>query len=150
MSLKEEIQKKSLEARKVKDVNAISALNSLKTAIVEAEKSNSNIEVSDNDVIKLITKTAKQRQDSYEAFIKAGNQVKADEELAQKGVVESFLPKQMSDEEITLALQSILDTIGQLPNINATIGKTLGEFNKLYTGKADRERVTSLIKQLIS
>ena len=150
MTLKEQIQKQSLEARKAKDVNAISALNSLKTTIVEAEKLNSNIEVSDNDVIKLITKIAKQRQDSYEAFIKGGNQVKADEELAQKAVVESFLPKQMTDEEITLALQSILDTVGQLPNINATIGKALGEFNKLYTGKADRERVTNIIKSLIS
>lgn len=147
--MKNQIQTKSIQYRKEKNENGISALNSLKTAITEAEKNNKNIELTDNEIYKIVNKLIKQREDSAESFLKVSNTEKANNEIEQKNILSEFLPKQLTDDEIKSICLEIMNSLGELPNINVKVGKTIGEFNKKYTGKADSKRVSEIVKNLV-
>ena len=149
MILKEQIQIDFISAMKNKDESTKSALSGLKSKITEAEKVNGS-ELSDDDILKLINKGIKQREESIRLFINGGRPELAVKESEERIVLMNYLPEQMTDEEIETAVREIMVDLPTMTNANALSGKTMGEFNKKYQGKADSKRVLDVIKKVVS
>lgn len=149
MTLKEQIQKDFITAMKNKDEVTKSALSGLKSKITEAEKVNGT-ELSDAEIFKVITKAVKQREESIRIFNEGGRPELAVKESEEKLVLMNYMPTQMTDEEIETAVREIIIGLPTMTNANALSGKTMGEFNKKYQGRADSKRVSEIIKKVIS
>ena len=150
MSLKEKINTDFIIAMKAKALVVKSALSSIKAKITEGEKSNGNSELSDQEVLKVITTAIKQRKQSYDAFMLGGREDLAIKEQEEMKVLEIYLPKQMTPQEITDALTEIMQGFsGVVTNPQALVGKTIGEFNKRYQGCADIGIVKNIVNNLI-
>jgi uncharacterized protein YqeY len=149
MTLKDKIQKEFVEAMKAKNDVAKSALSGLKAKITEAEKANGNISLGDPEVVKVVSSAIKQRKQSVDAFEQAGRTDLANKEKGEIVVLESFLPKQMTEEEIEKAVREIIANMSEVAtNANALQGKTMGAFNKAYSGQADSKVVMEIIKKV--
>lgn len=150
MSIKELIQADFITAMKNKDVIAKSALSGIKSKITEAEKVNGNNELSDDEVIKVINKAIKQREESMKIYGEAGRLELAAKEADEAIVLKKYMPAQMTEEEIETAVREIIQGFdGVITNQNALIGKTMGTFNKNYQGRADLTVVSSIIKKIV-
>ncbi len=151
MTLKDKIQKEFVEAMKAKNEVAKSALSGLKAKITEAEKANGNVSLGDTEIVKVVSSAIKQRKQSVDAFELAGRTDLADKEKGEILVLESFLPKQMTEEEIEKAVREIVSVMTEVAtNANALQGKTMGAFNKAYSGQADSKKVMEIIKKVIA
>jgi uncharacterized protein YqeY len=149
MTLKEQIQSKFIEAMKAKDDVSKSALSGLKAKITEAEKANGNISLGDTEIVKVVSSAIKQRKQSVDAFEQAGRTDLVDKEKGEILVLEAFLPKQMTEEEIEKAVREIILGMTDVStNPNALQGKTMGAFNKAYSGQADSKVVMEIIKKV--
>jgi uncharacterized protein YqeY len=149
-TIKETIQDHFVVAMKAKDETAKSALSGIKAKITEAEKANGNKELSDDEVIKVLSKAIKQRRESQEIYEKAGRGELARKETDEACVLERYMPSKMSPQEITDALIEIMQGFsGVITNPNALQGKTIGEFNKRYNGRADIGTVKMLLSNLV-
>ena len=114
-----------MEAMKAKDTVRLSALRNIKKYIIEAKTAGTAVdELPDADVLKIITKLAKQGTDSAAIYAQQNRQDLADEELAQVKVFEEFLPKRLSAEELTEAVKQIIAEVG------ATSMKEMGKVEK--------------------
>ncbi len=150
MMLKEKIQESFLIAFKAKDETAKSALSSIKAAITIAEKQDGLGDLSDDNVIKLINKAIKQREESQKIYEDAGRDELARKECDEASVLRAFLPKQMTPQEITDVLTEIIQGFsGVVTNPQVLIGKSIGEFNKRHQGKADIGTVKEIVTKLV-
>ena len=150
MNLKERIQAEFVQSMKSKDVIGKRALSSLKAKITEAEKANKNTELSDSEIIKVITSAIKQRTQSHTEYVKFGRVDLADVEMEDINILEKYLPTQMSDVEIREAVMGIMKGFeGVVTNPNALIGKTIGEFNKQFVGRADTLKIKEIVTILV-
>lgn len=140
--MKTKIQEDFIKAMKEKNNIAKTALSSLKAKITEGEKANNNKELSEVEIIKIINKAIKQREDSALIYRKANRIEQAILEESESQVLRQYMPKQLSNDELDSILLEILSKNVNLPK-QAMIGKTIGEFNKHYQGKADLDRVKS-------
>jgi uncharacterized protein YqeY len=151
MSLKEKINADFITAMKEKNAVAKMALSGLKTKVTEAEKMNGNSELSDQEVLKVITTAIKQRKQSYDAFMLGNRNDLATKEQEEMKVLEVYLPKQMTEDEIGIAVREIMSNFdGVITNPQALIGKTIGEFNKQYQGMVDINLVKTIITNLVN
>ena len=150
MKLKDRIQNDFIVAMKAKDENAKIALSGLKAKITEAEKSNGNVELSEDDLIKVINKAIKQREESEQIYQQAGRQDMAQKEADEVKVLRTYMPAQMTLEEIEPIVFDIIENLKSVTtNRNTLIGKAMGEFNKNYQGKADLKVVSSVIHKIL-
>lgn len=140
--MKTKIQEDFIKAMKEKNNIAKTALSSLKAKITEGEKANNNKELSEVEIIKIINKAIKQREDSALIYRKANRIEQAILEESESQVLRQYMPKQLSNDELDSILLEILSKNVNLPK-QAMIGKTIGEFNKQHQGKADLDRVKS-------
>jgi hypothetical protein len=150
MSLKEQIYSDFINAMKTQNQIAKASLSSVKAKIVEAEKSNPNWEPNDAEVLKIIIKAIKQREESQSIYEKACRVEQAQAESDEADVLRVYLPKPMSEENIEISIRGIVsDLIGVVPNQQALVGKTLGEFNKRFNGRADISLVKKIIEKVV-
>jgi uncharacterized protein YqeY len=150
MKLKEKIQLDFIEAMKNKNEISKSALSGVKAKITEAEKANGNTELTEDEIIKVINKAIKQREESMKIYYDAGRLELATKESDEAIILKNYMPAQMTQEEIESAVKEIIEGFGNtVPNKNALIGKTMGMFNKNYQGKADLKIVSSVINKFI-
>ena len=150
MTIKEKINADFLTAMKAKDLDAKAALSGIKAAITVAEKANGSAEISDAEVLKLITKAIKQREESMLMYEKGGRPELAHKEAAEACVLQNYMPAQMTPQEITNALTQIMQGLSEtVKNPQALVGKTIGEFNKQYQGQADIGTVKEIISKLV-
>lgn len=140
--MKTKIQEDFIKAMKEKNNIAKTALSSLKAKITEGEKANNNKELSEVEIIKIINKAIKQREDSALIYRKANRIEQAILEESESQVLRQYMPKQLSNDELDSILLEILSKNVNLPK-QAMVGKTIGEFNKQHQGKADLDRVKS-------
>lgn len=122
-------------------------LRGLKSAILYAEVAQGARDegLGDDDIIALLSKEAKKRQESAELYQKGGNAEKASAELAEKAVIEKYLPQQLSDEElVTIIKESIASTGASGP---AAMGQVIGMVKQKTAGQADGARIAQLVKQ---
>ena len=137
------------EAMKAKDKVALDTLRNIKKALLEAKTApGAGDTVSDETAIKIIQKLAKQGKESAELYKSQNRDDLANEELAQVAVMEKYLPKQMSEEEITAALKEIIAQIGA--SKPQDMGKVMGVATKQLAGKADGKVISAIVKQLLS
>lgn len=136
------------EAMKAKDKVALDTLRNIKKVLLEAKTApGAGDTVSDETAIKAIQKLAKQGKEAAELFRSQGRNDLADEELAQVAVMEKYLPKQMSEEEITAAVKDIIAQVGATKPQD--MGKVMGVATKQLAGKADGRIISAIVKQLL-
>lgn len=151
MTLKETVQSKFVEALKSKNEIAKSALSGLKAKITEAEKKNSNKELTDPEVLKVIDNSIKQRIDSRTAYLNGNRLDLAEKENLEIGVLDELLPTPLTLDEAELEIRGIISTFKPefLQNKKAAIGKTTGEMNKKFPGRCPSgmiELITNIIE----
>ena len=144
--IKEKIQLDFIKAMKERNEVAKLALSGVKAMITEAEKSNNNKPLGDQEVLKVLNKAIKNRKASAEEYYKYNRSDLATKELAEVEVLNKYMPKKMAVDELKVVLTQIYDSFENIENITARKGRTMGEFNKKYQGLADIE----LIKQIIN
>jgi uncharacterized protein YqeY len=150
-TLKEQIQKDFILAMKAKDETTKRTLSSFKAKITEAEKANKNVELTDNEVIKVLNSAIKQRKQSFDEYTKYGRTELADAEMAEIKVLQNYLPKQMTEIEVEVAVRElIINFQSVVTNSQALAGRLIGEFNKKHTGLANIEVVKSVVNKIVN
>lgn len=149
MALEQQIQKDIMEAMKAHDTVRLNAVRSIKSAILLAKTSEGGAkELEDVDIIKLIQKLAKQRKDASEQFLAAGRPELSDNELAECAVLETYLPKQLSEAEVEAQLKDIISEVGA--SKPSDMGKVMGVATKRLAGLAEGKLISTLVRKLLS
>ncbi|NAS29482.1 GatB/YqeY domain-containing protein [Flavobacteriaceae bacterium R38] len=149
MSLQNKIMDEMKAAMRSKDSVALEALRAVKSAILLAKTdSGAKEELSEDDEIKLLQKLVKQRKDSAAIFTEQGRGDLAEPEIAQAAVIEKFLPEQLSVEEITKIVTSIIEKTEA--SGMKDMGKVMGIASKELAGKADGKTISTIVKQKLA
>ncbi len=153
MTNKEKILQDTKEAMKAKDELKLSVLRMLSSAIHNREIDKHG-ELNDEEVAVAIRSEAKKRKDAVEGFKKGGRKDLADKETAELKILETYLPAEMSDEEIEKIIAGVLSDLGiQKPFDLAPgrdFGRVMGEVMKKVKGQAGGDRVSAAVKKLLS
>ena len=137
------------EAMKAKDKVALDTLRNIKKALIEAKTApGAGDSVDDATATKIISKLAKQGRESAELYASQNRPELAAEEMAQVAVLEKYLPKQMSDEELTEALKGIIAEVGA--SSPQEMGKVMGVATKKLAGMADGKAISAKVKELLA
>lgn len=145
MAIFDDVNNGIKEAMKAKNKVRLEALRNIKKVMLEAKTSKgADAELTDNDVIKMIAKLAKQGSDSAVVYVEQGRQDLADVELDQVEVFNDFLPKMLSDEELTVAVDAIIEKLGA--SSMKDMGKVMGIASKELAGKADGKAISDKVK----
>lgn len=149
MTLFDQISEDIKKAMLAKDRVALDALRGAKKEFLEAKTAKgSDGDLKDEQAVRILQKMIKQRKESAEMYAQAGRQELADNEMAQVKVIEQYLPKQMSEEELTAALQLIIQQVGaQGPQ---DMGKVMGTATKQLAGKAEGKAISMKVKELLN
>ena len=132
-----------------KDEAALRSLRAVKAAILLAKTSEGGSgELKEEEEIRLLQKLVKSRKDSLEIFKQQKRDDLAKKEEEEIAVIEKFLPKQMSAEEIKAELEKIITSIGA--SSPADMGKVMGAATKQLAGKADGKTISALVKELLA
>ena len=149
MELFDRISNDIKEAMKAKDKVALDTLRNIKKVLLEAKTApGAGDTVSDETATKLIQKLVKQGKESAELYSSQNRPELAAEELAQVAVMERYLPKQMSEEEVTAVLKEIISSVGA--NGPQDMGKVMGAATKQLAGKAEGRMISAIVKQLLN
>ena len=149
MSLKANIESGIKDAMRAKDQDRLRALRAIKSLILLEETSGNNTgEITPDAEMKLLMKAAKQRKDSLDVFLAQGRQDLADKEQAELTVIEEFLPKQLSADELQEKLKAIIAQVGA--SSPADMGKVMGVATKELAGLADGKAISAAVKALLS
>ena len=149
MSLKETINEDIKQAMLPRRKEELTALRSIKSAILLAEtEKGAKEEISEDTEMKLLMKAAKQRKESGELFKKEGRDDLAQKEFFEFEVISKYLPKQMGESEVREALKAIIEKIGA--SSPSDMGKVMGVSTKELAGKADGRMISTIVKELLS
>jgi uncharacterized protein YqeY len=149
MSLKIKIDAAIKSAMLAKEQNRLLALRSIKSLILlEETKEGANGQLSEESELKLLNKAAKQRRDSLEIFKQQNRSDLAEKEQAELSVIEEFLPKQLSPEEIESRIREIITQVGATSP--ADMGKVMGQATKALAGLADGKAVSETVKRILA
>ncbi|MBI5858960.1 MAG: GatB/YqeY domain-containing protein [Sphingobacteriales bacterium] len=148
MSLEQKIMAELKTAMLAKDEAGLRSLRAVKAAILLAKTSEGGGgELKEEDEIKILQKLVKSRKDSLEIFQQQNRTDLAKKEEEEIAVIEKFLPKQMTAEEIKAELEKIITTVGATSP--ADMGKVMGVATKQLAGKADGKTISGLVKELL-
>lgn len=143
--ISEDIKKAMLAREKVK----LEALRGVKKEFLEAKTAkNAEGELSDETAVKILQKMVKQRKDSAAIFTEQGRPELAEGELAEAAVIEAYLPKQMSDEDLTAAIKEIIAEVGATSA--KEMGKVMGVATKKLAGKTEGRLISEKVKSLLA
>lgn len=148
MSLQTKIMEALKQAMKAKDATALEALRAIKSELLLAQTSGGASEISSAEEIKLLQKLVKQRKDSATIFREQNREDLAAPELAQVAVIESFLPAQLSVEQVKEVISEIISQ-GNFSGMQA-MGQVMGLANEKLAGGADGKTISSIVKQLLT
>lgn len=149
MALEQQIMTEMKEAMKSKDEATLRALRAIKAEIIKAKtEPGAGGEIDEATEQKFLQKMVKQRKDSIEIFEQQGRADLADKEKEELAVIQRFLPVQLTEAELTVAIKDIIATVGATSA--ADLGKVMGVASKQFAGKADGKVVSALVKSLLS
>ncbi len=132
-----------------KDKVRLTALRAIKSMILlEETKEGYSGSLSDDEELKLLTKAAKQRKDSAEIYEKQGRPDLLEVEMAELEVIQEFLPKALTDDELSFAIQEIINVTGAVGPKD--MGKVMGVASKQLAGKADGKAIAEKVKALLN
>ena len=152
MSLREKISEQFNIALKNKNKSLISTLRLILAAIKEsdiANRTNGKKEgVKDPEIIKVLRKMKKQRQESADLYKKGGRQELLEAEEAEIKIIDTFLPKQLSEEETKKICKEIIESLGA--SSIKDMGKIMGQLKQKYSDSIDFSKVNIIVKGLLS
>ena len=143
------IQKDLVQGMKDHQEHTVSALRSIKTAIMEVKTApGGKKELEDGDIIKIIQKLVKQRKESMDIYSQAGRSELADNEQQEMLVLMNYLPKMLTESEVE---EIVAKTIADLDATSMKdMGKVMGFINKTYSGQVDGSIVSRIVKSKLS
>ncbi|MFY9418937.1 MAG: GatB/YqeY domain-containing protein [Bacteroidales bacterium] len=149
MSLIEKITKDIMAAMKNRESDKLDALKAIKSALLLAQtEGNAKRELTEADEIKVLQRLYKQRIESAEIYNNNNRTDLADIELSQAAIIKTYLPAQLSDEEIENEVKKVIN------ELNATsikdMGKVMSVVSKSLAGKADNATISNIVKKLLS
>jgi len=149
MSLEEKINNDIKAAMMAKDKIRLEALRAVKSAILIAKTEKGHTETLSTDVeMKMLQKQVKQRKESAEIFTQQHRPELAEKELAEAAVIEEYLPKMLSDAELTIEVKKIIEQVGA--KAPSDMGKVMGVASKALAGKADGKAISEKVKALLA
>jgi len=148
MNLKEIINADLKTAMKERDKVKLITIRSIKAAILELEKSGKHSEITSDDEMKILTSVAKKRKEAIEQFEKAGRMDLANKEASELRIIENYLPKQLSKEEIISEIKKLAEQINaknknDFPKLMSLAVKTL-------KGKAGGKIIKEIVDKFLS
>ena len=150
MSLKTNIDNGIKDAMRAKDQDRLRTLRAIKAMILIEETSGTNTgsDLSADVEMKLLTKAAKQRRDSLEIYVSQNRTDLAETEQAELTIIEEFLPKQLSEDELRTKLEEIKTRVGA--SAPSDMGKMMGVATKELAGLADGKVVSAMVKAILA
>jgi uncharacterized protein YqeY len=149
MNLEQKIMAELKTAMLAKDEKGLRSLRAIKAAILLAKTSEgAGGDLKEEDEIKLLQKLVKQRKDSLEIFQQQNRADLAQKEQEEIEVIEKFLPKQLSAEELRAIISTIIAETGA--SSPADMGKVMGAATKQLAGKADGKAISAIVKELLA
>lgn len=145
----EQISNDIKEAMKARDKVRLETLRNIKKVFIEAKTApGANDTLEDTDALKLLSKLAKQGKESAATYVQQNRQDLADAELAQVAVIEEYLPKAMTEDEIEAAVKEIIAATGAQGMKD--MGKVMGVASKQMAGRADGRVISGIVKKLLA
>ena len=149
MSLYDEISGAITAAMKARDKVRLDALRAVKKDFIEAKTApGANGELADDAALKIIARLVKQRKDTAVIYEENGRPELAANELAEAAIIEEYLPKQLSEEELAEALKAIIAQVGATSARD--MGKVMGVATKALAGKAEGRAISAKVKELLA
>ncbi len=149
MSLLQQIDQDIKKAMLAREKDKLESLRAVKSAllVLRTEKGGGGT-IDDDAEIKILQRLVKQRKEAAELYMQQGRQDLADVELSQAGVIETYLPEQLSEEEIRAVIRKNIEELGAQGMKD--MGKVMGKTSKDLAGKADNKMVSALVKEMLS
>jgi len=152
MGLREQFNEQMKEAMKAKDQRRLSTLRMVNAALKDKDIANrtetSREGISDDEILGLLGKMIKQREESAEAFDKGGRPEMAKSEREEVDIIRSFMPKQMSADEQRAAIQGVIADVGATSMKD--MGKIMAALKERYAGQMDFGKASGMVKELLS
>ncbi len=147
MSLKDQVSEDIKTAMKSKDKVRLETVRSIKKVLIEKEstiRGQGQETLTEAQELEILIQLAKQRRDSIEQYQKAGRDDLAAQEQAELAIIEEYLPKQLSDEEVSVIIDEIITQVGA--SSAKDMGKVMGQAMQRLKGQADGKKVQELVK----
>tara|TARA_Y100000590_G_C15226591_1_gene828393 strand:- start:158 stop:619 length:462 start_codon:yes stop_codon:yes gene_type:complete len=152
MTLREKINEQFNTALKSKNKTSVSTFRLILAAIKEQDiakrSGEKKEEIKDPEIIKVLRRMKKQRQESADLYKKGGRQELLDIEEAEIKIIDTFLPKQLGEEETTKICKEIIESVGA--SSIKDMGKIMGQLKKQYSDSIDFSKVNTIVKGLLS
>lgn len=150
MSIKQRIEADLKSAMLEGDKQLVTILRTLKSAILYAEVAAGTREqgMSDEDIVALLQKEAKKRQESAELFAKGGNDEKAEAERREIEILGRYLPVQLHDDELVELVEEVIGELGEVTP--QAMGKVIARVKELSEGRADGARIAKTVKERLN
>lgn len=149
MDLFDQVSNDIKEAMKAKDKVRLETLRNVKKVFLEAKTApGANDTLTDEEALKMMQKLVKQGKDSAQIYIGQNRQDLADAELAQVAVIETYLPKPLSAEELEAGLKALIAQVGATGPKD--MGKVMGAASKTFAGRADGRAISETVKKLLA
>ena len=145
-ALTEKVRSDMTSAMKAQEKERLSTLRMLQSAL-KNEQINSGHELSDEEAMTVIRKAVKQRQDSIEQYTKAGRTELADKEQSEMELLKTYLPAEMSDEELESGLREIVASTGA--QSKKDLGKVMKEATAKYKGRVEGKKIQEIVARLL-
>lgn len=148
MDIFEKVSKDIIAAMKAKDKMRLEALRNVKKYFIEAKTApGANDTLDDATALKILSKLAKQGRDTAALYTEQGRPDLAEEETAQAAIIEEYLPKALSADELEAEVKAIIAETGA--SSMKDVGKVMGIASKKLAGRADGKAISVLVKQLL-
>ena len=147
MSLKDQVSEDIKTAMKSKDKVRLETVRSIKKVLLEKEstiRGQGQETLTEAQELEILIQLAKQRRDSIEQYQKAGREDLAEQEQAELAIIEEYLPKQLSDEEVSVIIDEIITQVGA--SSAKDMGKVMGQAMQRLKGQTDGKKVQELVK----
>lgn len=149
--LREQFNEALKEAMRAKDQRKVGTLRLINAALKDKDIEARGLgkgPLNDDDILALLQKMIKQRNDSIEAYEKAGRSDLVTQEQEEKAIIEAYLPQQMGPDEVKAAVQAVIAATGAASVKD--MGKVMGELKTRYAGKMDFSKANGVVKALLS
>ena len=148
MRLEEKIQQDIKAAMLAKEREKLESLRAIKAAILLAKTADGSESVADDALVKIIQKLVKQRKETAVIYKEQNRPELAEKELMEASYMEVYLPKQLSEEELTAEIKKIIAEVGATSA--KEMGKVMGVASKALAGKSDGRAISTIVKSLLS
>ena len=151
--MEERIQKDIMSAMKEKDEVRLAALRAVKTAIMKTKtwpnfKGDRGSNIADADVLKIMQKLAKEREESFNIYITAGRNDLADKEYKEMLIIKEYLPKPLTEEELSAIVKEVVSEVGA--TTMKDMGKVMPVVTQRVNGRADGSIISKMVRSILA